>query len=95
MKDLPKATSETVHYVAFTPAPRLIKLEMAPAGEQKVMVGELPKTAVRYVLKPQLGICLKVFATLLGRMPPDEHVWIVPDKAPSVVTNQATAPTAP
>jgi hypothetical protein len=85
MKDLPKETSETVHYVAFTPAPRLIQLELTPAGEQKVLVGELAKTAVHYVLKPQLGIWLKLFATLLGRAPPDEHVWIVSDEVPAFV----------
>jgi hypothetical protein len=84
-KDLPKGASETVHYVAFTPEPRLIQLVLAPAGEQKVMVGELAKTAVHIVLKPQLGIWLKLFATLLGRVPPDEHVWIVPDDVPAFV----------
>jgi hypothetical protein len=55
VKDLPSGTGETVHYVAFTPTPRLIQLELAPAGEQKVLVGELAKTAVHYVLKPRLG----------------------------------------
>jgi hypothetical protein len=66
VKDLPKGTSETVHYVAFTPAPKLIQIELSPAGEQKVMVGQLPKTAVHYVLKPQLGAWLTFFATVLG-----------------------------
>jgi len=86
VKDLPAGAGETVHYVAFTPAPRLIQLEMAPAGdEQKVLVGELTKTAVHFVLKPQLGIWLEFFATLLGHSPPDEHVWIVPDEVPAFV----------
>lgn len=85
VKDLPRGASATVHYVAFTPAPRLIQLEMTPAGEQKVQVGELAKTAVHYVLKPQLGIWLKLFATLLGHVPPDEHVWIVTDEVPAFV----------
>ena len=34
-KNLPKGSGETVHVVAFTPKPRLIRLELAPAGEQK------------------------------------------------------------
>lgn len=85
VKDLPRGASETIHYVAFTPAPRLIQLELRPAGEQKVFVGELPKTAVHYVLKPQLGMWLKLFATLLGRVPPDEHVWIIDDEVPAFV----------
>ena len=85
VKDLPKGTSETVHCVAFTPAPRLIQLELTPAGEHKVLVGELSKTAVHYVLKPRLGIWLKFFAAAIGRVPPDEHVWIVPDDVPAFV----------
>jgi hypothetical protein len=84
-KDLPRGAKETVHYVAFTPEPRIIEIGIAPAGEQKVLVGRLAKTAIHYVLKPQLGIFLKVFATLLGRAPPDEHIWFVPDDVPAFV----------
>lgn len=52
-KNLPKGAGETIHVVAFTPKPRLIQLELAPIGEHQVLVGELPKTAVHYVFKPQ------------------------------------------
>ena len=56
VKNLPKGGGETVHIVAFTPKPRLIQLEVAPKGEHKVLIGELTKTAIRYVLKPRLGV---------------------------------------
>ena len=85
MKDLPRGASETIHFVAFTPEPRLIQLAVEPAGEQKILVGDLEKTAIHYVLKPQLGIWLTLFATVLGRMPPDEHVWILMDDVPAFV----------
>jgi hypothetical protein len=84
-KNLPAGASETVHYVAFTPTPRLIQLELAPAGEHKVLVGELAKTATRYVVKPRLGPWLKLFTTVLGRTPPDSHAWIVTDEVPTFV----------
>jgi hypothetical protein len=84
-KNLPKGASETVHIVAFTPKPRLIQLELAPAGEHKVLVGELTKTAIHYVFKPQLGSWVKLFATLLGRVPPDYHAWVVTDEVPAFV----------
>jgi hypothetical protein len=84
-KNLLKGASETVHVVAFTPAPRLIRLELVPAGEHKVLVGELAKPAVHYVLKPRLGAWLKFFARLLGRAPPDYHAWIVTDTVPAFV----------
>ena len=82
-KNLPKGASETVHIVAFMPMPRLIQLELAPKGEHKVLIGELAKTAVQYVFKPQLGVWLSLFATVLGRMPPDYRAWIITDEVPA------------
>jgi hypothetical protein len=85
VKNLAGGAGETVHMVAFTPAPKLIKLELAPAGEQKVLVGGSERTATRYVLKPILGTWLKLFASLLGRVPPDNHAWIVTADVPAFV----------
>jgi len=84
-QNLHQGASETVHLVALTPKPRVIQLEIAPANNQKILVGKLEKTAVHYVLKPRLGTLLKLFATLLGRVPPDEHLWIVVDEVPAFV----------
>jgi len=93
-KNLPKGTSETVHIVAFTPTPRLVQLEFVPAGEQNVLIGELEKIATHYVLKPRLGIWLKLFATLLGRIPPDSHAWLINDELPAFVRFEGQLVTA-
>ena len=85
LKNLSGGAGETVHMVAFTPAPKLIQLQMAPAGERKVLIGESERTATRYVLKPILGFWLKLFTTLLGRTPPDNHAWIVTADVPAFV----------
>jgi hypothetical protein len=84
-KNLLKGASASVHLVVFTPTPRLILLEVAPEGEHQVLVGDLAKTAIHYVFKPRLGSWLKLFATLLGRVPPDYHAWIVTDEVPAFV----------
>ena len=84
-KNLPKGASETVHIVAFTPTPRLIRLEVTPAGEHKALISEVAKPAVHYIFKPRLGSWLKLFATLLGRMPSDSHAWIVTEEVPAFV----------
>lgn len=89
-KNLRKGARETVHFVAFTPAARLIQLELAPAGEHKVLVGELAKSATHYVLKPRPGAWLKLLSTLLGRVPPDSHAWIVTDDLPAFVRFEGT-----
>lgn len=83
VKNLPKGAGATVHLVAFTPKPLLIELEIEQAGEHKMLVGELAKAATHYVLKPHPGPWLELFAKLLGRMPADNHVWIVTEGTPS------------
>jgi len=77
--------TQTVHIVAFTPEPRLIGLEIAPSGSQRVMLGQHAETAVHFKLKPKLGALLKVFATLMGKAPPDSDTWIISDDVPAFV----------
>jgi hypothetical protein len=85
VKDLPKGAAEIIHYVAFTPEPRVIELELKPIGEEKFAVGELRKTAVHYVMRPRLGVWLTLFAKILRRMPDDLHAWILTDDVPAFV----------
>jgi hypothetical protein len=84
-KSLLQGAGETVHLVAFISKPRVIELEIAPAGQHQVRVGVLTKTAVHYVFKPKLGGGLSFLATLTGRYPPDCHVWVVTDDVPAFV----------
>jgi hypothetical protein len=86
-KNLAKGVRETVHMVAFTPTPRVVELEMIPSGEEKVLVGDLKKSALHYVLKPKLGL-LKIAAALLGRTPPDNHLWVITAEVPAFVRFQ-------
>lgn len=82
-----KEGRETIHIVAFTPAPRLVQLEMIPSGEEGFFIGDLQKSALHYVLKPRLGM-LKVPAKLMGKMPPDNHLWILTSDVPAFVKFQ-------
>jgi hypothetical protein len=90
VKNLPKGAGEVVHFVAFTPAPKLIELALSPVGEEKVAVGDLTKNAVHYLMKPRLGAWLRFFATILGRVPPDLHAWVVIDEVPAFVGFEGT-----
>jgi hypothetical protein len=94
VKDLVKGASETVHIVAFTPKPRLIELEIVPAGERKVFVGDAARSAVDYLLKPHLGILLGLFAKLLGKDPPDQHIWVLPAEVPAFLRFEGPLETA-
>lgn len=82
-----KGARETVHIVGFSPTPRVLELEMIPSGEERVMIGDLKRAALHYTLKPKLGL-LKLPATLLGKMPPDNHLWIITADVPAFVKFQ-------
>ncbi|HJV34530.1 hypothetical protein, partial [Geomonas sp.] len=84
-KNIEKGSTETVHIVAFTPTPRVIELQMVPAGEEKVRIGDLSKSASHYLLKPKLGPLLKIGAAILGKTPPDTHLWTIFTDVPAFV----------
>jgi hypothetical protein len=51
-KNFLEGAGATIHVVAFTPAPRIIQLQLVPSGEHKVLVGEHSKTAVHTCSSP-------------------------------------------
>ncbi len=83
--NLRSGDTANVHLVAFTPKPRLIGLQIAFAGTDTVMLGAYPEPTAHFVFKPQLGTLTTFFAKLLGKMPPDAHVWIVMDQVPAFI----------
>jgi hypothetical protein len=85
VKDFPKGKGETIHFVAFTPDPKIIGLEMTPDGEHDIMIGDLKQKAVHYRMKPRLGFWMKFFAKLKNRMPSDLHAWVATDDVPAFV----------
>ena len=94
-KNLATADTQRVHLVAFTPKPRLIRLELAPTGTHQVQAGTHREAAVHFVLKPKLGAVVGFFAKTLGKMPPDSHAWIVTEGAPGFVRFEGPLYTGP
>ncbi len=85
-KNLPVGASRTVHIVAFTPAPRLIGLELTgEASGTPTVVGRRTERTVVFTLKPKLGAITGVLARLLGKMPPDSRAWFVTQDVPAFV----------
>ena len=54
--NLPKAASETMTVLAFTPRPEIIKLELHLMGERTVRIGDLSRKSVQYAFKPDIGM---------------------------------------
>ena len=85
LKNLAPGDSMTAHAVAFTPKPRLLKLEVSPDGEDTVPFGGLPRKTSRYVAKAELGGALGTVASIAGKQPPALRYWLAGDPVPTFV----------
>jgi hypothetical protein len=85
--NLPKGTSETVTFLAFTPGPEVIKLELLFMGEQSVQIGEVSRKALHYVFKPDMGMIRELLGKITGKLPAhfQYDCWILADEVPSFV----------
>jgi hypothetical protein len=79
LKNLPGSEGAIVQVVAFTPKPRLVKIQLLPLGDDPVLVHDAPLRVTRWAIRPQLGL----FASLLIADIPDAHCWILPGDAPA------------
>ncbi len=84
----PQAPPKSVGFVAATPKPRLVKLEVSAAGEDSFTTAGTGRKATHYVLKVDIGGVAGVFAPLVGKQPPDSHVWILGGEAPAFVKSE-------
>lgn len=81
----PNVPQTTVLMVAATPKPRLVKLLISQEGEDSFSVGASSHKAMRYVIKVEIGGVAGLAAPLVGKQPPDTHVWILDGDAPVFV----------
>ena len=84
-----RATSTTLSMVAATPKPRLVKLKITSAGNDSLSIGGARRRAVHYVLKVDIGGIAGVVAPIVGKQPPDSHVWILQEEVPAFLRSQS------
>ena len=84
----PKAPKTVVSMLVATPKPRLVKLELSPFGEDSFSIGGSATKAMRYAVKVDLGGISGVIAPIIGKQPPDIHVWMVGGKAPGFLKSE-------
>jgi len=89
----PAALPPSVSYVATTPKPRLVKLELDVAATDRFVVAGSTRRATHFVVKVKIGGIAGVVAPLVGKQPPDIHVWVLPGEAPAFV--RADIPLSP
>ena len=71
-----------------TPKPRLVKLVISPLGEDVFSVGGSAAKAMRYAVRVDIGGISGVIAPLIGKQPPDTHVWMIDGKAPGFLKSE-------
>jgi hypothetical protein len=82
------APPKSLTLVAATPKPRLVKLAVIPSGEERFVTGGESRLAIHYVLKVEIGGLSGLIAPLIGKQPPDSHIWILGGEAPTFVRSE-------
>ncbi|RPI50807.1 MAG: hypothetical protein EHM55_20485 [Acidobacteria bacterium] len=88
LKNLGARAQATASFVAATPEPRPVKLAISSAGSEPVSLAGSSGRAAHYVIKAEIGGLAGVLAPLVGRQPPDTHVWILEGASPSFVKSE-------
>ena len=84
----PDALPKSLSLVVATPKPRLVKLAVSSAGRERFRTGRVPRQAMHYVLKVEIGGIEGFLAPLVGKQPPDSHVWILDGPVPAFVRSE-------
>ena len=84
----PGAQVPELTMLVATPKPRIVKLEISSAGKGPFSLAGANREAVHYVIKVKIGGVAGVIAPLLGKEPPDSHVWILGGEAPTFVKSE-------
>ena len=74
--------------VVATPKPRLVKLTISSQGKDPFSLAGSGREALHYVIKVEIGGLAGLVAPLLGKQPPDAHVWIIGGEAPTFVKSE-------
>jgi hypothetical protein len=90
LKNLRPGTSQLeVPIVVAAPKPRLVKLAISAQGTDRFSAAGTERDAVHYVVKIVIGGVAGAVAPLLGKEPPDSHIWILGGEAPTFVKSES------
>ena len=88
-KNLPTdGSAPTASLLVATPKPRLTKLEIRREGEDPFVVDGSSRNATRFVLKISIRGVAGIVAPLIGKEPPEIHVWMIEGEAPTLLRSE-------
>ncbi|MFZ0806301.1 MAG: hypothetical protein WAN03_08970 [Candidatus Sulfotelmatobacter sp.] len=77
-----------VPMVVAAPKPRLVKVVLNAQGTEPFSLAGFSREAVHYVAKIEIGGVAGMVAPILGKQPPDMHIWILGGEAPAFVKSE-------
>jgi hypothetical protein len=89
MKNIsPEASKTTLSMVVATPKPRIVKLIVTPEGEDSFSLGGSERKAMHYNVKVDIGGTAGLVAPIIGKQPPDTHIWILKGDPPAFIKSE-------
>ncbi len=84
LKNIQSSVPNTrVSYVAATPKPRIVNLEIVPQGQKPFSIGNYTHKALLLAIRVKIGGVTGALAWFAGKVPPDTQAWILTDEAPA------------
>jgi hypothetical protein len=83
LKNVDPSAETTVSFVAVSETPQIVKWNIVPGPEKKIRVGLLEHKAQHFIVKTKIEGVEGKIAPLVGKQPPDIHVWMVKSEAPT------------
>lgn len=86
IRNISSSTPETVvSLVAATSKPKIVKLKIHPEGEQEFFTSGYQRKAIRYGIHVDIGGLAGAVAPVVGKEPPDTHIWVARSKVPIAI----------
>jgi hypothetical protein len=79
----PGITQAKLSMVVGAEKPRVVKLVISAGGEETFSLGTISHKAMHYVVKVEIGGAAGFVAPLVGKEPPDSHIWVSEGEAPT------------
>jgi hypothetical protein len=88
MNILPEIPETKLSFVVPGEKSRLIRVSIKPAGEVPFTLGDTRRKAIDFVLHVDLGPVRGVIAPIIGKQPPDYHIWILTGNSPAFIREE-------
>ena len=89
LKNLPTGSqSTTASMLVATPKPMLVRLLIVRDGEESFSIGGTGHKATTYAIKVEIGGIKGVLAPIVGKQPPDTHIWMLGGSSPAFLKSE-------